>query len=297
MKRLIVNADDFGLTKGVSQGIIDAHSDGIVTSTSLMANGNAFEESVALARKYPNLGMGAHLNLTQGKPVAPLSRVRSLVNSDGRLRLSPYSLWSAMLTRKIRISEIEAELRAQIEKILMADVSLTHLDGHKHVHILPRISEVVIRLAQEYGIRSIRRPIEEGPGVTIILQSGRDSKTGIVKQYLMSYPIARFAHHLNRLLMQAGLHCPAHFYGFTVTGFLSVETLAAILVGLPEGTSELMCHPGYFDPALMDAETRLLAEREEELETLTSFEIKELVKRQQIQLVTYRDLTEAAEAA
>jgi hopanoid biosynthesis associated protein HpnK len=297
MKLLIVNADDFGLTKGVSHGIIAAHTHGIITSTSLMANGIAFEESITLARKHLNLGIGAHLNLTQGTPVAPLTEIQSLVNPEGRLCLSPYRLWAGMLTRKIRISEIETELRAQIDKIISAGISPTHLDGHKHVHILPGISELVIRLAQEFGIPAIRTPLDELPSLDQLLKTNPSASLSIFKQVLVSRGPRLLAFRLKHKALRGCLRSPARFYGLSQTGFLDLWTLQSILRSLPEGTSELMCHPGYCDPALKDARTRLLAEREEELEALTSIEIKKLVKYQQIQLATYRDLTAKAEAA
>jgi hopanoid biosynthesis associated protein HpnK len=297
MKLLIVNADDFGLTKGVSHGIIAAHTHGIITSTSLMANGSAFEESITLARKHRNLGIGAHLNLTQGTPVAPLSEVQSLVNPEGRLCLSSYRLWAGMLTRKIRISEMETELRAQIDKIISAGISPTHLDGHKHVHILPGISELVIRLAQEFGIPAIRTPLDELPSLDQLLKTNPLASLSIFKQVLVSRGPRLLALRLKHKALRGRLRCPARFYGLSQTGFLDLWTLQSILRSLPEGTSELMCHPGYCDPALKDARTRLLAEREKELEALTSIEIKKLVKYQQIQLATYRDLTAIAEAA
>src|SRR5205823_13974693 len=128
MKKLIVTADDFGLTEGVNQGIIEAHCRGIVTSTSLMANGGAFEHAVARAREAPRLGIGAHLNLTQGPTVTPPTVVRSLVKRDGAMGIGPIALGQKIATGKVRLGEVELELRAQIEKILGAGIGLTHVD-------------------------------------------------------------------------------------------------------------------------------------------------------------------------
>lgn len=290
-KQLIVNADDLGLTQAVSQGIIDAHLHGMVTSASLMANGNAFQEAVALTRQCPELGIGVHLNLTDGKPVSPASEVRSLVTSDGQLRLSLYGLWIAILTGKIRMSEIETELRAQIDKIVDAGVSPTHLDGHKHAHVLPGISGIVMRLAQEYGISSLRCPIEERPSVAPILRGGCGCRTGIFKQRLIGRAVSRLAHGFKRKLGQAGLNCPGHFYGLTQTGFLNEVSIAEILTHLQEGTSELMCHPGYADAELLRTGTRLLNQRVVELRSLSAPEIRKLAGDEGIQLVSYRELS------
>src|SRR5947199_8765588 len=122
MKKLIVTADDFGLTEKVNQGIIEAHCRGIVTSTSLMANGGAFEHAVARARETPRLGIGAHLNLTQGPTVTPATVVRSLVKRDGAMGIGPIALGQKIGTGKVRVGEVALELRAQIEKILAAGI-------------------------------------------------------------------------------------------------------------------------------------------------------------------------------
>jgi hopanoid biosynthesis associated protein HpnK len=290
MKQLIVNADDFGLTSGVSRGIMAAHVHGIVTSASLMANGNVFEEAVALARRSPQLGIGVHLNLTQGKPVAPASEVRSLLNSNGRLSFSPYRLGFGILTGTIRVAEIATELQAQISKIVGAGISPTHLDGHKHVHVLPGISEVVIRLAQEYGIPSIRCPIEEASGVLPVLQSNWRRSTDVLKQYLIGRAVSSFARRFKRNLAEAGLNCPGPFRGLTQTGFLDEDNLVQILKRLPEGTSELMCHPGYADAELLSTGTRLLSQRMVELRALSRPEIRKLAGDEGIQFVSYCQL-------
>jgi hopanoid biosynthesis associated protein HpnK len=284
MKRLIVNADDFGLTRLVSQGILDAHYCGIVTSTSLMANGEAFEEAIAMAKRAPRLSVGAHLVLTQGIPVSPAGGVPTLVDEHGRLYLTARQLLSRVITHRIRLREIEFELRAQIAKALRAGITLTHLDGHKHLHVLPGISEIVIRLAQEFGIPSVRWPMEELP-----LACLRDPQAGVFRQCLAGRAVSWFARRLRLKLIQAGLNYPKHFYGLSQTGLLNVERLEEIMRGLPEGTSELMCHPGYADPLLVKTGTRLLAQREIESRALMSPRTRELVISEGIQLVSYSE--------
>lgn len=296
MKHLIINADDFGLTAGVNRGITDAHVRGIVTSASLLANGDAFEDAVALARKSAGLGIGVHLNLTQGRPAAPISKVRSLVNSDGRFGLSPYRLGLGILSGRVRLLEIETEMRAQIDKIVSAGISPTHLDGHKHVHVLPGISKVVIRLAQEFCIPAIRTPLDELPSLGQLLKVNHSAGLSIFKQALVARGACFLALQLKQRAMKVGLTSPARFYGLAQTGFLDLLTLRNILSSLPEGTSELMCHPGHLDHELRIAGTRLLAQREVEMKALTSFEIRELVQSQNIRLISYRDLAEVTNA-
>lgn len=295
MKRLIVNADDFGLTAQVSKGIMDAHRHGVVTSTTLLANGGAVELAVSMARRAPELGIGVHLNLTEGVPVSPIFNVPTLVNGSGRLHLTPARLGAGIFTGKVRLSDVERELRAQIQKVLRVGILPTHLDGHKHVHVLPGISEIVIRLAQQFGIRGIRCPAEEAPNLVRLLGSNQSTQTPVIKQYLLGRAAFHFARRFKEKLAQAGLICAGHFYGLSQTGFLDAVGLQDILRRLPHGASELMCHPGYVDADLMKTPTRLLAQREVEIQALIAFEIRKLVKEQGIRLMNYRDLVASAE--
>jgi len=289
MKRLIVNADDFGLTEGVSHGILDAHYYGMVTSATLMANGEAFEMAVALSRRAPRLSVGVHLVLTLGAPVSPASEIRSLLDGRGRLPRSPWALAYRLLTHQVRLREIEIELRAQIAKVLRAGIAPTHLDGHKHVHVLPGVSEIVIGLAQEFGIPSVRCPIEENP---LLIRSPLDPPTpqaGILRQKFVSRGVSWCARRFKVGMSQAGLSSPAHFYGLSQTGYLNLETVQQILFSLPEGTSELMCHPGYVDSHLAKTGTRLLAQREIETRALMLIHPKKLATDLGIQLISYGD--------
>src|SRR5215471_3631297 len=265
MKQLIVNADDFGLTKRVSEAIVEAHRHGIVTSTTLMANGAAFEAAVASSRQMPRLGIGAHLNLSEGMPVSPALRIPSLVNDRGRLYLTPGRLWKAIVRRRVSLADVETELRAQIAKIKRAGILPTHFDGHKHVHILPGVSDIVIRLAREFSVSSVRCPLEEPPRLFDISDSQRTSRVSVLKQFLVGRGVSALARRLRQKLAEAELACPTHFYGISETGFLDSRGILEVLRQLPEGTSELMCHPGYVDAELARTGTRLLGEREIEV--------------------------------
>src|ERR1043165_8189549 len=130
MKRLIVNADDFGLTSGINRAVIEGHCHGIITSTTVMVNMPGFADAARLAREHPSLGVGLHLNITQGQPLALASQVRSLTNERGEFwQKSSATLWRA-LKNELRVDEVAIELRAQIEKALAAGIRLTHIDGH-----------------------------------------------------------------------------------------------------------------------------------------------------------------------
>ena len=297
MRELIVNADDFGLTRRVSQGILDAHRNGIVTSTTLLANGSAFGDAVSMSRRAPQLGIGVHLNLSEGAPVSPPFTIPSLVDAQGALHLTPGRLGAGILQRKVSLSDVERELHAQIEKVLRADISPTHLDGHKHIHVLPGISAVVIRLAQQFGIRNVRCPVEERLKLAGLLRHSRGAQTPVVKQYIVGRAVSRVAHRFKERLETAGLICPEHFYGLSETGFLNLQVVQEILNRLPEGISELMCHPGHVDAELRGTGTRLLAQREVEIQALTAPRIITLVADQNIRLVSYRDLTRSRQPA
>jgi predicted glycoside hydrolase/deacetylase ChbG (UPF0249 family) len=289
MRQLIVNADDFGLTEQVSRGILDAHQEGIVTSTTLMANGGAFDAAVSMGRRGYDLGIGVHLNLTEGVPVSLAWKIPTLTNLEGRLHLTPRLLLLGIMIRQINMAEVEMELRAQVEKVCRAGISPTHFDGHKHVHILPGVSDIVIRLAQEFSIRSIRCPWEAAPEFPTSLQS-RNSWTAAAKQYLLGRTVSIFARRFKEKLAKAGLLSPAHFYGLSQAGFLDALDILEILGGLPEGASELMCHPGYLDADLAKTGTRLLAQREVEIRGLTARQVRKLVADRGIQLISYRQV-------
>jgi predicted glycoside hydrolase/deacetylase ChbG (UPF0249 family) len=190
----------------------------------------------------------------------------------------------------VSLSDIDTELRAQIAKVGRAGISPTHLDGHKHVHVLPGISHVVIRLARDFGIRSVRCPIEEAPRLSALLKSQRPVRASILKQSLVARGVSYFARRFAAKLERAGIFSPAHFYGILQTGFLNTRGIQDVLQHLPEGVSELMCHPGYFDTDLEKTGTRLLAQREVEIRALTADSVGKLVIARNIQLTNYGDL-------
>ena len=161
MKYLILNADDFGMTRGVNQGIIRAHCEGILSSTTLMANGPAFEDAVELSAANPNLGVGCHLVLIGGKCIARRQEdIASLADARGNLPESLPKFVAKLSSGMIPTKQIEIEMRAQIEKIRAAGIAPTHLDTHKHTHAHPRVMEALGKVAKEVGIKCVRKPVE-----------------------------------------------------------------------------------------------------------------------------------------
>lgn len=287
MRNLIVNADDLGWTEGVNRGIAEAHRNGIVTSASLLANGEAFVSGVELARAAPALGVGVHLNLSDGEPVAPRELVTSLLNDQGELEGRPESLLLRLARRSVLLREIEEEWDAQIQKVRNSGITPTHLDGHRHVHMLPGLFEIALRLAKKHGIAAIRISHEES-GLRAALSAGEKQKvTVVMRQGVQARGLKLLAPDAHEKTGRAGIATADYFCGIAQTGELTREGVLRLLEILPEGTTELMCHPGYADEDLAKSATRLQTSRQTELEILTDTEIRNLVASQGIRLIDY----------
>ena len=285
-RNLIVNADDLGWTAGVNRGIAEAHHNGIVTSASLLANGEAFAEAVALARDTSGLGVGVHLNLNTGSPVAPRASVPSLLNDAGEFEGGPDGLLLKIATRGLSMREVEMEWSAQISKVRDAGIEPTHLDGHKHAHMLPGLFEIALRLAKRHGIEAIRVS-HEASSLRAALSTGELRAGAVLKQGVQARGLKLLARDARKQVERAGVSAADHFCGIAQTGELTREGVARLLRSLPEGTTELMCHPGYADEALRKTATRLQGSRQNELEILTDTEIRNLVASQGIRLIDY----------
>ena len=262
--RLIVNADDFGFTRDVNEGIVEAHRNGILTATTLMGNGDAFEHAAERARATPSLDVGCHLVLVQGESLVEPGRLlptglRELIVALARRRIDPYE-----------------EMAAQVRRIARAGIRPSHLDTHRHTHLLPPVLNAVVRIAHEFRIPWVRRPFDFVVDPTAPLWASAVAvglrATGSVLARELGPP----------------LRSTDHFAGFQITGTLDKTTLAATLERLPEGLTELMCHPGRLGDELRAAETRLKASREIELAALTSPEVRAVIERRGIALTNYR---------
>lgn len=282
-KQLILNADDLGLTRGVNEGILRAHRDGILTSATLMANGAAFDHAAELARATPSLGVGCHLVLVGGQAVAPPREIPSLADSDGRLPTSLGALVARVSSGRVRRADIERELRAQIEKIQRAGISPTHLDTHKHTHVLPRVLDALGRVAQEFGILRVRKPIER-------LRHSWSSGAAKPQQLVAASAARAVTVRFRALLKKYGLRSPEHFLGLASTGGLGPATLRCLIDTLPDGQTEIMLHPGICDADLAQTGSRLQHQREWELEALLDPAVRQAVHAHGIELITYREI-------
>ncbi len=271
-KQLVVNADDFGFTRDVNQGIIDAHQRGILTATTLMANGDAFDDAVRLAGEHPSLDIGAHLVLIGGRALA----------SGEPLPSSIPHLLAQIALRRLAIYD---ELAAQVRRIMETGIRLTHLDTHKHTHLAPPVLDAVTRIAEEFGIPWVRRPFDLP--VTAARATAARSKRAT------SSGLTLVRRRFERMLSKRHCKTTDHFAGFQITGRFRTGELVMLIQSLPEGSTELMCHPGRYTSELQSAKTRLKESREQELVALTAPETRQAVVDASIELVNYRILESA----
>jgi predicted glycoside hydrolase/deacetylase ChbG (UPF0249 family) len=287
LRNLIVNADDLGWTEGVNRGIAETHRHGIVTSASLLANGSAFASGVEFARSTPGLGVGVHLNLSDGEPVAERELVTTLLNDRGELEGRPEGLLLRLARRSVLLNEIEQEWDAQIQKVRDSGIEPTHLDGHRHVQMLPGLFEIALRLAKRYGIAAVRISHEESSLRAALSAGAKQKGTVVMKQGVQARGLKLLAPDAREQAERAGIAATDYFCGIAHTGELTREGVLRLLELLPDGTTELMCHPGYVDAQLAKSATRLQASRQAEVEILTDTEIRNLVASQGIRLIDY----------
>jgi len=286
MRNLIVNADDLGWTEGVNRGIGEAHRNGIVTSTSLLANGGAFADGVKTAQELPGLGVGVHLNLSDGAPVAPAGEVRTLLGEGDLFAGGPESLLLRLTTKRLDLGEVEREWDAQIRKVRAAGLDPTHLDGHKHVQMLPGLFAVAVRLAKRHGIEAVRIAHEASP-LRAALSNGNESSSVTLKQGVQARGLKLLARRAREMAEGSGIATADYFCGIAQTGVLTKSGVQKLLKSLPEGTTEFMCHPGYWDGDLRKSRTRLQESRQKELEILTDKSVRKSVADLGIRLINY----------
>ncbi|WP_348268775.1 ChbG/HpnK family deacetylase [Edaphobacter paludis] len=262
--RLIINADDFGLTPGVNRAIAELYNAKALTSATLMATGAAFDDAVAIAHAHPTLGVGCHIVLTDGAPVSDPRNVPTLLGSDGKtFRPSLLDFIQALVRGVIHEDDIEREALAQIEKLQRAGITVTHLDTHKHTHLFPAVARPLLRLAQHCSIGAVRNPFEPA-------WSSRLAPNAFVRR-LEFHILSILGKKSFQSLPQLGdgqVLTSNGTIGVSATGELNEDSLRKILYAMPEGTWELVCHPGYNDAALASVATRLRTTRNIEREAL-----------------------------
>lgn len=267
---MVINADDFGISDGVTRGIVEAHRGGAVTAASMFANAPGFTAAVQAARELPRLDLGLHFNLTVGVPVAPPAQVSSLCGAGGRF-LPLGSFIRRALAGRVDPDDVARECRAQLDRLRTNGIAVTHLDGHRHVHVLPGVWSGVAAVARGEGL-VMRKPVEP-------IRRGRS----VAKLVLgMAYGL---------VTRHAGEGPPSpHFRGIGLLGaWHFAEALVELIDDLPPGVTEVMVHPGYVDADLLRWDT-YGQERERELVALRSPQVLTRLTRGDPQLVRFVDL-------
>ena len=285
MRRLIVNADDFGLTSGVNRAIALANAEGILTSATVMANSRAFDGAVQIAQKKPTLKTGCHVVLIDGEPLT--RDCKTLTNGTHRFRSGLKDFAAAAVRNRISPEEIQQEVEAQICKLQANGLDVTHVDSHKHTHMFPHVLSPILRAAKVCGVRAVRNPFEPWRCWP------RSAVLGSTSMWLRSIGVSCFSVFstaFRKAVQSEGISTTDGTVGVVATGKLDTNLLLAMLEALPEGTWELVCHPGYSDDDLKTAGTRLTKSREIELHALTSPEVRSRIARLGIELISYADL-------
>jgi len=273
-KYLIVNADDYNTDSERNRGILQAARSGMVTSVTVIANLRGDDDALAELKRVMGARIGIHLNLTSGRPLVP--KLKTLTDEAGFF-YTKQTAWRKALLGTFDIKEVEKEFAAQIERLTASGIAPDHLDGNNHVHVFPGIARVAGSLAQRYGISRIRLPLEP---FSRLLQWTQPKA-------LKKYFIGLLSRRTRPQFVRCGLRFTDHFAGIQFPTVARVASLNAFLMNLPEGTTELMCHPGYQNQAENPFST---SEREQELAALTSADVLREVRRQNIHLISYSEL-------
>jgi chitin disaccharide deacetylase len=288
--RLIVNADDFGMSRGIADAIIIAHRYGFLTSTSLMANLPAADYAVSRARNFPKLALGVHLNICQDRPLLPPSEVPTLVGPDGTF-YSPRELARRLWTRRVAPDEIEREFQMQIRWMKERGIAPSHADSHHHMHLYPAAASAFARALATEGIRTARacHCIECPKGASI----GAPYNGSALRRFLVEI----YRRGLQRTLFWR-LQSPHGRVVISPTRLASaprLECWKAAIENLPPGTFELACHPGLFEGGFSESDA-IRTQREEELLCLTDRDLLRVIEARGIRLITYHDLLQRGPA-
>jgi hopanoid biosynthesis associated protein HpnK len=285
MKQLIVTADDFGASAEINEAVIRAHSEGILTSASLMVNEPAFGQAVELARKTPRLAVGLHLALSLSRATLPPEQIPDLVDAEGKLSdNSTKAGWKYYFSKRVQ-EQLEKEIRAQAEKFLATGLPLDHINGHQHIHMHPRVFRMIARLAEEYKV----------PGIRIVRDKLRLNLKLDKKRwaYKLSHWIifSNLGRRCRKLAKDAPWVSADYVMGLYQDGRLNREHLLGLLQSLPEGIVEIYCHPATKNAGVPSRAP------EQEFAALIDPAVKKLVESGGIQLTCYRQLRSAPRRA
>lgn len=274
MRTAIINADDFGVSVPVNEAIEQAHRGGILTTTSLMVTGEAFDDAVARARTMPTLGIGLHIALAEVPPALPPGQIPDLVDTRGAFRIESLATSLAIFTRPAVRKQLVAEIEAQFRAFAATGLPLDHVDSHKHMHMHPTIASVIVEVGQRFGMRAGRAPIEPRAVLRRI-------------EPVRGHDIARpFATLVQRKMRRAGIKTSDHVFGLAWSGAMTRERVRGILRHLPEGVSEIYLHPATGDYPLAAPGYHYQVELAALLDPLA----REIIAREAIVLARFADL-------
>jgi len=281
MKRLIINADDFGMQKDIDRGIMDCYAKGAVTDVSLMAVGDSFENAIHMARENSMDTVGIHLVLTgEFYPASAPDNVRSLVGNDHKFYKSYIAFLIRYFMRSFSTKEIYSEFKSQVIKIKKEGLKISHINSHQHLHILPAILKIVIRLAEEEGISNIRFPFEK----INVVRSVRDPRV-----LLRNISLASVCAVSKKLLKTSNVNFNEYFIGHAEALKLNKENLVTDIMRLRGSITELGCHPGYFTEDVR-SQYPYYKNCENELNFLCQSGLIDTIKKYSIQPISHADL-------
>ena len=275
--RLVVNADDFGMSAAISRGVLCAHRDGIVTSTSLLGNCDDMHSACALLAEAPDLGVGVHLSLVGGRPVAAAHAVRTLTDAHGAFLPRAQDLLLPLVRGRVDGAEIELEFEAQIARVRDAGIVPDHLNTHRHLGFVPAVGRALEAVARRLGIAGVRSAVER-PTLAWLTDPRRGLEAGILSGFAW----------LTRRQMGTLRHGPQS-WGFVESGRLDEIRILEIIGRLGPGAHELICHPGEEDDA-GTAAREPEHYRSQELRALASPKVRRALERRGVQLCRWKDL-------
>jgi len=280
---LIVNGDDFGLSPQANAGIIHAHQHGILTDASLMVTGPAWREAVELARANPQLSVGLHVTLVQGKSVLPPHLLSSITDFGGNFSNDPTLAGLRYFFSHRAREQVREECRAQVERFLATGLALTHIDGHLNIHMHPVVCDILIALMLEYGIPTMR-VTQENLAVTLAYDTHhrfRKQREAVI--------FSRLARRAKLKLTAAQRVFPDTLFGLHHSGQVDERYLLHLLPKLQVGVTELYCHPSFLPCPEVERWTPTYR-RADELAALTSANVRATIATLGIVVVSYREL-------
>jgi len=276
MKQIIINADDFGFSAGINKGIIQSYKKGLTTSTSIVCNTANFEKSARALKKLGDIGKGIHLNISLGKPVLNQKDIGSLVNKNGCFEKNAYKLILNIILARVSKEHIKDEFEAQINKVLAKFGSISHIDCHEHIHALPLVYPIVLKLARKYHIPFVRIPKQN------LLINPLNNL--VEKKVLYGWSLIDSLYGKNDYRTKI-----RNFYG-VYNGGLNVSLLGDIINHFREGVGEIVCHPAYPDAFIRANWAKLEKEKLNDLNTLVNPLSKRIMKENGVKLIRFEDL-------